>query len=49
MVKKLKWISSQLKSNLLKKEDDYNEVLGYELSQSIKNTYKWFYDYFGYI
>ena len=31
------------------KPDDYNEVLGYELSQSIKNTYKWFYDYFGYV
>lgn len=29
--------------------DDYNEILGYELSQSIKNTYKWFYDYFGYV
>ena len=29
--------------------DDYNEILGFELSNSIKNTYKWFYNYFGYV
>jgi sulfotransferase len=31
------------------KPDDYYDVLGYELSNKIKNTYKWFYDYFGYV
>ena len=29
--------------------DDYNEVLGFELSNNIKNSYKWFYNYFGYV
>jgi sulfotransferase len=29
--------------------DDYFDILGYELSMNIKTTYKWFYDYFGYI
>lgn len=29
--------------------DDYNEILGFELSNNIKNTYKWFYNYFGYV
>jgi len=29
--------------------DDYDDILGYEICQQIKNTYKWFYDYFGYV
>jgi len=29
--------------------DDYNDILGFEISNNIKNTYKWFYDYFGYV
>jgi sulfotransferase len=29
--------------------DDYYDVLGFELSNNIKNTYKWFYNYFGYV
>jgi sulfotransferase len=39
----------ELRQKFEMKPDDYNEILGYELSQSIKNTYKWFYDYFGYV
>lgn len=38
-----------LRQKFKMKPDDYNEILGYELSQSIKNTYKWFYNYFGYV
>jgi len=29
--------------------DDYYDVLGYDLCQSIKNTYAWFYKYFAYL
>lgn len=29
--------------------NDFEEILGYEISQSIKNTYKWFFDKFGYV
>jgi len=39
----------QLRPKFERKPDDYDEVLGYELSIKIKNTYKWFYDYFGYV
>jgi sulfotransferase len=38
-----------LRPKFERKPDDYNEILGFELSNSIKNTYKWFYDYFGYV
>lgn len=38
-----------LRPKFEKKDDDYNEVLGFELSSNIKNTYKWFFDYFGYV
>jgi sulfotransferase len=39
----------KLRREFERKPDDYNEILGYELSTNIKNHYKWFYDYFGYI
>jgi sulfotransferase len=29
--------------------DDFLEVLGFEICNDIKNTYKWFYEYFGYV
>lgn len=38
-----------LRNKFERKPDDYNEILGFELSNNIKNTYKWFYDYFGYV
>jgi len=38
-----------LRQKFEKQPDDYEEILGYELSNSIKNTYGWFYDYFGYV
>ena len=38
-----------LRTKFEKKEDDFEEVLGYEICRDIKNTYKWFYDYFGYV
>jgi sulfotransferase len=38
-----------LRQKFERKPDDYEEILGYELCNNIKNTYKWFYDYFGYI
>lgn len=38
-----------LRPKFERKPDDYDDVLGYELSNNIKNTYKWFYDYFGYV
>jgi hypothetical protein len=39
----------QLRPKFEKMEDDYEDVLGYENCKDIKNTYKWFYDYFGYV
>jgi sulfotransferase len=39
----------QLRPKFERIPDDYNEILGFELSNNIKNTYKWFYDYFGYV
>jgi sulfotransferase len=39
----------QLRPKFERKPDDYMEVLGYEISMNIKNHYKWFYDYFGYV
>jgi len=38
-----------LRPKFERKEDDFDEVLGYEICRDIKSTYKWFYDYFGYI
>lgn len=38
-----------LRQKFERKPDDYDEILGYELCNNIKNTYKWFYDYFGYV
>ena len=38
-----------LRPKFEKKPDDYEEVLGFEICRDIKNTYKWFYDYFGYL
>lgn len=32
-----------------KMPDDFEEILGFEICRDIKNTYKWFYDYFGYV
>ena len=37
---KLKWISSQLKSNLLKKEDDYNYIRNELLYIRTENNFK---------
>lgn len=39
----------KLRKEFKKLPDDFNEVLGFELSQNIKNHYKWFFDYFGYV
>lgn len=39
----------KLRSKFEKQPDDYMDILGYELSTNIRNHYKWFYDYFGYI
>ena len=39
----------QLRPKFERKPDDYNEILGFELSNKIKNTYQWFYNYFGYV
>jgi sulfotransferase len=39
----------QLRPKFEKKEDDFDDILGYEICRDIKNTYKWFYDYFGYV
>jgi len=38
-----------LRKEFRKLPDDYLDILGYELSTNIKNHYKWFYDYFGYV
>jgi sulfotransferase len=39
----------KLRPKFEKLPDDYYDVLGYELCQSIKNTYGWFYKYFAYL
>lgn len=39
----------KLRPKFEKKEDDFMEVLGFEICRDIKQTYKWFYDYFHYI
>ena len=38
-----------LRQKFERKPDDFMEVLGYELSMGIRNHYKWFFDYFGYV
>jgi len=39
----------QLRPKFEKQPDDFEDILGYEICRDIKNTYKWFYDYFGYV
>jgi len=39
----------KLRKEFKRNPDDYNDILGYELSMNIRNHYKWFYDYFGYV
>jgi sulfotransferase len=39
----------QLRPKFERKPDDFMEVLGYEICTNIKNHYKWFYNYFGYV
>ena len=39
----------KLRTEFKRLPDDYEEILGFELSQAIKNTYGWFYDYFEYV
>lgn len=39
----------KLRTKFEKLPDDYEEILGYDLSLKIKNTYPWFYTNFGYI
>lgn len=38
-----------LRPKFERKPDDFEEVLGFEICRDIKNTYQWFYDYFGYV
>lgn len=38
-----------LRGKFEKIEDDFEDILGFENCKDIKNTYKWFYDYFGYL
>lgn len=39
----------ELRTKFEKNPDDFDDILGYEICRDIKNTYKWFYDYFGYL
>lgn len=39
----------KLRTKFEKLPDDYEEILGFELSQKIKNTYPWFYNTFNYV
>lgn len=39
----------QLRPKFEMKPNDYEEILGFENCQRIKNTYKWFFDKFGYL
>ena len=39
----------KLRSEFKRLPDDYDEILGFELSNAVKNTYEWFYKYFGYV
>ena len=38
-----------LRKKFERKPDDFNEVLGYEISNKIKNNYAWFFKKFGYV
>jgi sulfotransferase len=38
-----------LRPKFERKPDDFMDVLGYDISMNLKNHYKWFYDYFGYV
>jgi sulfotransferase len=38
-----------LREEFKMKPNDFEEVLGYEICQKIKNTYQWFFDKFGYV
>ena len=38
-----------LRTKFEKQEDDFEDVLGFEICQSIKNTYPWFFKKFGYV
>jgi sulfotransferase len=38
-----------LRPKFERKPDDFMDVLGYEISMNIRNHYKWFYDFFGYV
>lgn len=39
----------KLRPKFERKPDDFMDVLGYEISMNLRNHYKWFYDYFGYV
>lgn len=39
----------KLRPKFEKLPNDYEEILGFELCQNIKYSYKWFYDYFNYL
>lgn len=39
----------KLRPKFEQKPDDFEDVLGYEISMAIKNTYAWFYEEFGYV
>lgn len=39
----------KLRPTFERKPDDFEEILGYELCQSIKNSYPWFFTKFGYV
>jgi sulfotransferase len=38
-----------LRPKFEQKPNDFDEILGFEICRDIKNTYQWFYDYFGYV
>ena len=39
----------KLRNEFKRLPDDFNEILGFENSMNIKNHYKWFFEYFGYV
>lgn len=39
----------KLREEFKRLPDDYNEILGVDISEKIKNHYQWFYEYFGYV
>jgi len=38
----------KIKTKVEPPSEDYNEVLGQQLADNIKQSYQWFYDYFNY-